>query len=162
MSDARARITPRRIPLGELAAHVGSALGTSRWWTIDQDRVDTFADATGDLQWIHLDVERARESPYGSTIVHGFFVLSLIPAIRAEVFDVTGAAMSLNYGLERVRFPAALPVGRRLRARFELLSLTPLPGGARALVRSTFDGEGVARPVCVAEALTQFVAEPAA
>ncbi|GAA2998052.1 MaoC family dehydratase [Kitasatospora albolonga] len=144
--------------LAELTAAVGTELGTSEWHTIDQGRVDLFAEATGDHQWIHVDPLRAKESPFGGTIAHGYLTLSLIPVLAKECYAVEGIRMALNYGSEKVRFPAPVPVGTAVRATAELLSATEVPGGVQALVRYTITSEGSPKPHCVAETITRFYA----
>ncbi|MFI5529865.1 MaoC family dehydratase [Kitasatospora sp. NPDC051853] len=144
--------------LAELTAAVGTELGTSQWHTIDQGRVDLFAEATGDHQWIHVDPLRAKDSPFGGTIAHGYLTLSLIPVLAKECYAVEGIRMALNYGSEKVRFPAPVPVGTAVRATAELLSATEVPGGVQALVRYTITSEGSPKPHCVAETITRFYA----
>ena len=141
--------------LADLQALVGQPLGTSDWITVDQPRVDAFADATLDHQWIHVDPERAAQGPFGTTIAHGFLTLSLLPAFFASAFDIGDVRMSVNYGLNRVRFTAPVPVGSRLRASFRLLAYEPLDGGAQLVTEVTVEREGAERPACVAEAVTR-------
>jgi acyl dehydratase len=131
--------------------HVGKELGTSAWVRLDQDEVDRFAAVTGDHQWIHVDVERARTSQFGSTIVHGFFTLSLAPRLQDDIYTITGFHFGLNYGLNRVRFPAPLPVGDRVRLRVTLTAVEEVPGGLQGFITNTFEREGGDKPVCVAE-----------
>ncbi|GGU96392.1 MULTISPECIES: MaoC family dehydratase [Kitasatospora] len=142
--------------LADLTAAVGTVLGTSEWHTVDQARIDLFAEATGDHQWIHVDPARAKESPFGSTIAHGYLTLSLIPVLAKECYGVEGVRMALNYGSEKVRFPAPVPVGTALRATAELVSATEVPGGVQAVVRFTVVSEESAKPHCVAETITRF------
>ncbi|WP_441249039.1 MaoC family dehydratase [Kitasatospora sp. McL0602] len=144
--------------LADLTAAVGSELGTSEWHLIDQQRVDLFAEATGDHQWIHVDPERAKASQFGTTIAHGYLTLSLIPVLAKECYGVEGIRMALNYGSEKVRFPAPVPVGTAVRARAELVSADEVPGGVQALVRYTITSEASAKPHCVAETITRFYA----
>ena len=141
--------------LADLQALVGQPLGTSDWITVDQPRIDAFADATLDPQWIHVDPERAAQGPFGTTIAHGFLTLSLLPAFFASAFDIGDVRMSVNYGLNRVRFTAPVPVGSRLRASFRLLAYEPLDGGAQLVTEVTVEREGTERPACVAEAVTR-------
>lgn len=136
-----------------LEAHLGQELGVSDWHELTQELVDDFARVTGDHQWIHVDVERARQTPFGGTIVHGYFTLSLGPMLSQEVVQMTGFSHGLNYGLGRVRFPAPLPVGSRLRMRVALTKLEPVPGGVQITMEQTFEREGGDKPVCVAESL---------
>ncbi|MEV7177167.1 MaoC family dehydratase [Kitasatospora sp. NPDC093679] len=144
--------------LADLKAAVGTELGTSEWHTIGQEQVNLFAEATGDHQWIHVDPARAKESPFGGTIAHGYLTLSLIPVLAKECYGVEGIAMALNYGSEKVRFPSPVPVGTAVRATAELLSADEVPGGVQALVRFTISSEGSPKPHCVAETITRFYA----
>lgn len=130
-----------------------SDLGTSNWHTVTQDAVDAFAAATGDRQWIHTDPERASGSPFGGTIAHGYYTLALAPALLAEVFDFDEYAMAVNYGLDKLRFPAPLRVGDRVRLRASLESSEPVDGGAMLSFTLTFEPERGGKPVCVAKAL---------
>lgn len=141
--------------LADLQARVGEEVGLSDWITVDQDRINLFADATGDHQWIHIDAERAAKGPFGTTIAHGFLTLSLLPEMSASAFAVLDTRMGVNYGLDRVRFPAPVPSGSRLRGRFKLLKFEPLEGGAQLTVEVTMEREGSAKPVCVAESLAR-------
>jgi len=141
--------------LADLQALVGQPLGTSDWITVDQPRIDAFADATLDHQWIHVDPERAAQGPFGTTIAHGFLTLSLLPAFFASAFDIGDVRMGVNYGLNRVRFTAPVPVGSRLRASFRLLAYEPLDGGAQLVTEVTVEREGAERPACVTEAVTR-------
>jgi acyl dehydratase len=136
---------------------MGREIGVSPWRIVTQDEVDAFAGLTGDDQWIHVDVARARQSPFGGTIVHGFLVLALGPVLAAQVYEVTGFGHGLNYGLERMRFPATLPVGAAIRLRVSLAELTDVPGGVRATFLWQFEREHHDRPVCVASKLTQYM-----
>ena len=132
---------------------VGQEIGTSDWIEISQEQVDRFADATGDHQWIHVDQERAAQGPFGGTIAHGFLTLSLIPRILPEVLEVKGFAMGVNYGLDKVRFPAPVPVGSRLRATVVLEEVSEVPGGVQLAHTFTFEEEGGDKPACVARFL---------
>lgn len=140
-----------------LGAAVGTEIGVGDWITVDQERVDRFAAATGDHQWIHVDPERAAAGPYGGTIAHGFLTLSLIVPMTAQVMTVSAARVALNYGLDRVRFLTPVPVGGRLRGRVELTALTEVPGGVQAHRLVTVELEGAARPACVAEAIARYL-----
>jgi acyl dehydratase len=145
--------------LEALQAQVGQPIGTSEWMLVDQARIDRFADATGDHQWIHVDPERARQGPFGGTIAHGFLTLSLLPAFLESGFTVGQVRMGLNYGLNRVRFPAPLPAGRRVRGHLKLLAFEALaPNGAQLTIEVTVECEGLAKPVCVAESLSRLYA----
>jgi acyl dehydratase len=141
--------------ISDLQGLVGQELGVSEWFTITQEQVQKFADATGDQQWIHVDPERAKAGPFGAPIAHGFLTLSLLPAMTATAFTVTQTRMGVNYGLNKVRFPAPVPVGSRLRGRFKLTEYLPLEGGAQMTVECTMEREGSEKPVCVAESLAR-------
>jgi acyl dehydratase len=141
--------------LDDLQALVGQAIGTSEWIEIDQARIQRFAEATGDFQWIHLDHEKAAAGPFGQTIAHGFLTLSLLPAMFETAFAIADTRMGLNYGLNRVRFPAPVPSGSRVRGHFKLLSFEPLEGGAQMVVEVTMELEGAGKPVCVAESVSR-------
>lgn len=130
---------------------------TSDWLLLDQHRVNAFADATSDHQWIHLDRERARQGPFGGTIVHGHLVLSLLPALSSGMLEITGVAMGINYGLNRVRFLAPVPVGSRVRAVTQLLSAEVTPGGIRLVTNVTMELEGVSKAAMVAESVSVYV-----
>ena len=139
----------------ELKGAAGEELGLSGFVAITQERIDRFAEATGDFQWIHVDAERAaRESPYGATVAHGYLTLSLLPVFIAEVRRLEGARQSVNYGSNRVRFPAPVIVGSRLRGRVRLAEAEDMPGGGvRVTYQTTVEIEGGTRPACVAETL---------
>jgi acyl dehydratase len=141
--------------LAELPPLVGTVLGSSDWLTIDQARVDQFAAVTGDDQWIHVDPVRAAAGPFGTTIAHGHLTLSLLPVMVRTAFKVGEVRMTVNYGLNRVRFPAPMPVGSRLRGHFKLLTFEPIPGGAQVVVEVTTEREGHLKPVCVAESVAR-------
>ncbi len=142
--------------LADLQALIGQPLGYSDWITVDQDRVNAFAEATEDRQWIHVDPERAKAGPFGGPIAHGFLTLSLIPYFFETGFAVRETRMVVNYGLNKVRFTAPVPVGSRLRAAFKLLAVDDVPGGAQQLtVEVAIEAEGRSKPVCVAESLAR-------
>jgi acyl dehydratase len=142
--------------LAELPPLVGQELATSDWITITQQQVDLFAQATGDHQWIHVDVERARAGPFGATIAHGFLTLSLLPKFFESALEIRQARMGVNYGLNRVRFTAPVPVGSRLRARLKLLECQSVAdNGLQMTWQVTVEREGQDKPVCVAESLTR-------
>jgi len=141
--------------LSELQPLVGQTIGVSDWITVTQQRIQLFADATGDHQWIHLDAERAAKGPFGTTIAHGFLTLSLLPEMGASAFQVLDTRMGVNYGLGKVRFPAPVPSGSRLRGHFKLTKYEPLDGGAQLTVEVTMEREGSDKPVCVAESLAR-------
>ncbi len=145
--------------LAGLRAAVGHDLGTSDWVVITQDRVDTFAEATGDHQWIHVDVERARhESPFGGPIAHGYLTLSLTNQLLPEVVEVRGVSSGVNYGANKVRFPAPVPVGSRVRAHVRLDAADDVVGGVQTTMTITMELEGSTKPACVVEALSRWLA----
>jgi acyl dehydratase len=139
--------------IAELKELVGQDIGVSDWITVTQERIQLFADATNDHQWIHLDAERAKAGPFGTTIAHGFLTLSLLPEMAASAFAVSETQMGVNYGLNKVRFPAPVPSGSRLRGRFKLVGYEPLEGGAQLTVQVTMEREGSEKPVCIAESI---------
>ena len=141
----------------ELKELVGQHLGTSDWLEITQERVNTFAEATGDHQWIHVDPEKAKDGPFGGTIAHGYLTMSLGPVLLPQVVSVTGFSMALNYGLDKLRFPSPVPVGKRLRLSAELLAVDDVKGGVQTTYRLTFEVEGQDKPACVAEALYRWL-----
>jgi len=141
----------------DVRSAVGEHLGYSDWHGIEQERIDRFADATGDHQWIHVDPERAsRESPFGTTIAHGYLTLSLIPWLMGEVVSYEGVKMGVNYGCNKVRFPAPVKVGSRVRAGAELVSVEDVPGGVQLVNRVTIEVEGAEKPSCVAETVSRL------
>ena len=135
----------------EVAEAAGTELGSSEWVTIDQRRVNQFADATGDHQWIHVDVERAKSGPFGGPIAHGYLTLSLGPMLYPTVVRVEGFSMGVNYGANKVRFPSPVPVGSRLRLGVKLLDVEDVSGGVQMTMEFTFECEGSSKPSCVAE-----------
>jgi acyl dehydratase len=139
-----------------LKGQVGEHLGYTEWREIDQDRVNLFADATDDHQWIHVDAERSASGPFGGTIAHGYLTLSLAAPLMSELIEVEGVSMGINYGLDRVRFPAPVPVGSRIRAGGEIAEVTDVPGGVQAKLVITFEVEGGEKPACVAEVLVRY------
>jgi acyl dehydratase len=144
----------------ELLGAVGRELGASEWLTIDQTRVNQFADATGDHQWIHVDPERARSGPFGATIAHGYLTLSLVNLFLPQLLEVRGTSMGVNYGCDRVRFPAPVRVGSRVRGVGELVAAEEVKGGAvQATVRVSVEIEGGERPACVVDTISRFVPE---
>ncbi len=145
----------KTVSFDELPKLVGQEMGVSNWVAIDQDRINKFADATGDHQWIHVDVERAKkELPGGKTIAHGYLTLSLIPMLGAEILRVTGVSRGINYGSNKVRFTNMVPVGSRVRARQKLLAAEPKAGGLQMTNEITIEIEGQDRPACVAETIS--------
>ena len=157
------RPTPEVIDgVAALRDRAGSRLGTSRWVTISQEMVNAFAELTGDRQWIHVDPDRAKDGPFRSTVAHGFFTLSLSTDLLDDVFSVTGVGTILNYGLNRVRFPAPLPVGSRVCMHVTLAEAVEILGGLQAVYRLEYEIEGQAKPCCVADLVFRYygVAEP--
>jgi acyl dehydratase len=144
--------------LDELRAAAGETLGTSSWHEVIQQDIDTFADVTGDHQWIHVDTERAKDTPFGGTIAHGYYTLSLAPRFTEEIMRLEGFAFAVNYGLNKVRFPAPVPVGSKVRMSARLAGLEDIPGGAQMTLELTFEREGGEKPVCVAETLARVYA----
>ncbi|MGI8807370.1 MAG: MaoC family dehydratase [Acidimicrobiales bacterium] len=144
------------IDLADLPSHAGEVLGHSSWRTVTQDEVTAFARLTGDEQWIHVDPERAASGPFGTTVAHGYFTLALSTVFLYEVVEVAGAGLILNYGSDRVRYPAPLRVGSQIRALIELAAVKPLPGGFQTTYRLTYEVEGQAKPGCVAEIVFHY------
>ena len=143
--------------LADLAALAGQEIGRSDWVAIDQSRIDLFAQATGDAQWIHVDPARAAAGPFGTTVAHGFLTLSLLSELSAAAFAIEDVRMGLNYGLDRVRFPSPVPVGSRLRAMCVLDRFEPIEGGAQLTMTVTIEREGSAKPACVAAWVTRHL-----
>ncbi len=141
--------------LEEVASYVGQELGVSDWHQVTQEKINDFADLTGDDQWIHIDVERAKDTPFGGTIAHGYYTLSLAPRFSYDMFKLEGFAFAINYGLNRVRFPAPMPVGDKVRMRAKLAAVEKIAGGAQITTELTFEREGANKPVCVAESLAR-------
>jgi acyl dehydratase len=141
--------------LQDLQALVGQEIGVSEWVTVDQKRIDVFAEATGDHQWIHVDPAKAAQGPFGTTIAHGFLTLSLVPELFATAFDIGDVRMGVNYGLNKVRFTAPVPSGSRVRGHFVLHTFHPIDGGAQLGVVVTVELEGSSKPACVAETLSR-------
>lgn len=146
--------------VGDLHRLVGAELGPSPWLEVTQQMVDDFANATLDRQWIHLDRERAARGPFGTTVAHGFLVLSLGPHLLREILDLSPLQAGINYGVNRVRFPAPTPVGARLRLKILIREVAALPDGGRVTMEYTFEREGGERPVCVAEMVSQLMFTP--
>jgi acyl dehydratase len=141
--------------LDELKQAAGEELGVSDWHRITQADIDAFAEVTGDHQWIHVDPERAKDTPFGGTIAHGYFTLSLAPRFNEQIMKMEGFAMAINYGLNKVRFPAPVPVDSQVRMRARLAELSDIPGGAQMVMELTFEREGGDKPVCVAESVVR-------
>ncbi|MDT0388095.1 MaoC family dehydratase [Streptomyces dubilierae] len=144
--------------LGELRKLAGGDLGTSEWIEVTQERIDTFADATGDHQWIHVDPVRAEEGPFGAPIAHGYLTLSLFIPLFTELLDVHGVTTKVNYGLNKVRFPSPVKVGSRIRLSARLAEVEDVPGGVQITVEGTIEIEGGAKPAAVLQSLSRFYA----
>ncbi|MBW5485881.1 MaoC family dehydratase [Streptomyces bambusae] len=140
----------------ELSAGIGEPLGPSDWLEVDQKRIDLFADATGDHQWIHVDPARAASGPFGTTIAHGYLTLSLLPSLVPQIMRVEGMRMGINYGADKVRFPAPVPVGSRLRATAVITSVTEAGDGVQVAATVTVEREGGQKPVCVAQTVSRY------
>ncbi|OBB91797.1 MaoC family dehydratase [Mycobacterium sp. 852002-30065_SCH5024008] len=144
--------------VAELAAATGETIGHSDWVTITQEDVNLFANATGDHQWIHVDPERAAAGPFGGTIAHGFMTLALLPRLQHQIYTVNGIKLAINYGLNKVRFPAPVPVGSRVRAQTSLVSVDDVGNGTvQATMSTTVEIEGAPKPACVAESIVRYV-----
>ena len=143
--------------IDEFESLIGQELGTSEWLTMDQDAINSFADVTGDHQWIHVDEARAAEGPYGATIVHGFFTLALIPKFSSEVFTIEGVSIRVNYGLNKVRFLQPVVVGSRLRGKVEVKDVIRGEKGTQVILQQTIEIDGQERPACIAEVVTRLV-----
>ena len=141
--------------LADLQQLIGEEVGVSDWIDVSQQRIDQFAAATGDHQWIHVDAERAKAGPFGTTIAHGFLTLSLLPEMSASAFEVADVRMGVNYGLNRVRFVSPVPSGSRLRGRFRVAAYEPIEGGAQLTLTVTMEREGDDKPACVAESVSR-------
>ena len=143
--------------LGDLASYVGKELGTSSWVDVDQDRINTFADATDDHQWIHVDAERAKDGPFGGTIAHGYLTLSLIIPMWTDILEVGDVHTMVNYGLNKVRFPSPVPSGSKIRARATLAAFDAIPGGAQLAVDILVERQGGDKPACVAQLVLRYL-----
>ena len=143
----------------DLEAAVGQQLGASEWLTIDQDRINLFADATGDHQWIHVDPEQAKHGSFGCTIAHGYLTLSLVNMFLPQIIDVQGISMGVNYGADKLRFPAPGKVNSRVRGVGELISVEQVKGGVQAVIRVTVEIEGGDRPACVVDTISRYFPE---
>ena len=140
----------------DLQSKVGEKLDTTEWMTIDQDRINLFADATGDHQWIHVDPVQAKDGPFGGCIAHGYLTLSLVNYFLPQILDVQGIKMGVNVGLDKVRFPSAVAVGSKIRGVGELMSVEEIKGGIQSVVRVTVEIEGIDRPACVADTISRY------
>jgi acyl dehydratase len=141
----------------ELKAAVGTHLGYSDWTVIDQQRIDTFADATGDHQWIHVDPERAKDGPFGTTIAHGYLTLAITNLFLPQLLNVPNAKLGVNYGANKIRFPAPVPVGSRIRMGCEIIDVTDVPSGVQVVTRNTVEVDGGDKPACVVEAVSRYL-----
>jgi acyl dehydratase len=148
--------TNATIELANLRDAVGRHLGYTDWREMTQERVNQFADATDDHQFIHVDVERAKQTPFGGTIAHGYLTLSLMAPVMGELMKISDAKMGLNYGLDKVRFPAPLPVGAQWRGGAEIVDVSEVPGGLQVKVKGTIEVKGAEKPACVAECLVRL------
>lgn len=156
MTDAA--VSPRTFDgIAGFEAHIGEHLGYSDWRQVTQKEIDLFAEATGDHQWIHVDPERAAAGPYGKTIAHGYLTLSLVPLLVKQIYQVTGLSMQVNYGVDKLRFPAPVPVDSRIRAGAELIKIERNDRGGRATVRVTVEVAGSDRPACVVDTIAAMV-----
>jgi acyl dehydratase len=144
--------------LDDLRPLVGTSLGSSEWVEIDQARIDTFADATGDHQWIHVDPERAKDGPFGTTVAHGYLTLALLIPMWTEILDVTQVSAKVNYGLGKVRFPAPVPAGSKIRATATLAALEDITGGVQITIDAVIERDGSDKPACVAQPVFRFYA----
>jgi acyl dehydratase len=149
----------RVVEFKDVKSLVGQELGVSEWHLVTQEEINAFANATHDYQWIHLDVERAKkESPFGGPVAHGYYTLSLAPHLMSQIWSVAGVKMGVNYGLNKLRFPAPVLIGKRVRARAKLENVEDVPGGIQVTVGMTFEVEGGDKPVCAAEGLFRYYA----
>lgn len=154
-TETESKATVFKSPL-DLEAAVGQVLGASDWLTIDQERINLFADATGDHQWIHVDPEKAQQGSFGCTIAHGYLTLSLVNMFLPQIVDVQGISMGVNYGSDKLRFPAPVKVNSRVRGVGELVAVEQVKGGVQAVIRVTVEIEGEARPACVVDTISRY------
>ncbi len=150
-------MTVATISMDELPGAVGRTFGPTEWLTIDQDRINLFADATGDHQWIHVDEEAAKSGPFGATIAHGYLTLSLTSYFAPQLVEISGFSMGNNYGVDKVRFPSPVLVGSKVRARGEIVEVTEIPGGYQVKNKITIETEGGTKPACVVESLSRYL-----
>ena len=141
----------------ELLEAVGQDLGATEWLQVDQDRIDAFAECTGDHQWIHVDPERAKEGPFGATIAHGYLTLALTNVLLPDLITVENISMGINYGTNKVRFPNPVRVGSKIRGTAEIAEATEIPGGVQVVIKVTVEVEGEAKPACVVESVTRYI-----
>ena len=140
----------------DFKGRIGEHLGYSDWLEITQERVNQFAEATGDFQWIHVDVERAKAGPFGGPIAHGYLTMSVAPTLMKDIFEVSNVSMAVNYGLNKVRFPSPVPVGSKLRVGAQLANVEDVSGGIQATMDLTFEVEGAEKPACVAQIVFRY------
>ena len=157
MLAARGTHVRHFVSLDALAAAAGETLGTSAWVTVTQDAIDKFAEATGDYQWIHVDRERAKTSPFGTTVAHGYLTLALAPRLMDQIYKIDNIRLRINYGLNKVRFTEPVKSGARVRMTLKLLSVDQTPKGARVTTEVRFAIDGVERPACIAELVAVLV-----
>ena len=149
----------RSVAYADVKSLVGTELGVSDWHEVTQEEINAFAECTHDHQWIHIDVERAKkESPFGGPVAHGYYTLSLVPYLMDQIWAVEGIRMGVNYGLNKLRFPSPVPIGKRVRARASLDNAEDVTGGMQVTVGLTFEVEGSSKPACVAEGVYRFYA----
>ena len=154
----RPALAARTVALADLGTLVGERVGVSGWHLVSQEQVDLFAEATGDHQWIHTDPVRARSGPFGVAVAHGYLTLSLAPMLLTDVLEVTGSSQVVNYGIGKVRFPAPVPVGSRVRLGVDMVAAEDAGGWVQVTFRLTFEIEGAGKPACVAEILFRYYA----
>src|SRR5438445_11266762 len=147
----------RTLTVDELERSSDRELGTSTWHEVTQEQINQFAEATGDHQWIHVDPDRAKDGPYGATIAHGYLTMSLSNLFLPQIVDVQGFGMGINYGVDKVRFPAPVPVGSRIRGGAELVSVEPISGGVQTIMRITIEIEGGTKPACIIDAVSRYL-----
>jgi acyl dehydratase len=143
--------------IDDLRALAGQELGTSDWLEVTQEHVDEFASATGDDQWIHVDPERAKDGPFGGTIAHGYFTMSLAPVLLRQIIDVQGVAMTLNYGIDKLRFPSPVPVGSKVRMTARMANLEEVTGGVQVVIAVVLEVDGQAKPAVVADIVYRYI-----
>ena len=148
---------PKTVQYADLESLVGQTLGPSDWFEVDQARINTFADATGDHQWIHVDVEKAKDGPFGAPIAHGYLTLSLVNHFLPSLITVPSASMGINYGCNKVRFPSPVPVGSKIRASGQIAEVDDVPGGVQVVVKVAVEVEGAPKPACIAETVSRFL-----
>ena len=149
--------TPPTISMDDLPNSIGQTFGPTSWLTIDQARINQFAEATGDHQWIHVDAEAAKNGPFGATIAHGYLTLSLASFFAPQLVTIEGFTMGINYGVDKVRFPSPVLVGSKVRARGEIMEVTEVPGGFQVKNKITIEAEGGTKPACVIESLSRYL-----